>query len=237
MMDAFNHLDMKGPDPLAECRELMRAAGVDRSVVVETGAGDNRAVLDGIVERREPGLPVIYMYRGKPVRPVVEREGVIGLRAGGKLLEGEPGWLGDLAAAGRWLLPHADPGIGTLTRQLGRIRAKYPRLNIYVPHIGWPVRGSAMDPDWPAAMEMLGRMGVTLGVSALTAFSKAPFPHDELRRMTLPALRHFRPDRLVAATDYPYVEKARYADYLALVCQWIRDVHPSWSDDNALLVG
>jgi predicted TIM-barrel fold metal-dependent hydrolase len=238
MIDAFVHLDMSAADPAADLRARMRDTGADRALVVETGAGDNRAVLDGILELRDPSLPVVYMYRGQPLQPLLKHEGFAGIRATSKLLEGNPAWLGQLAASGRWLVPHAESGIGLLARQLRDIAGARPELKVCVPHLGWPRRGGRDDPDWPEAVKILAALDrVIFGVSAMTAFTREWFPHPGLRRLIEPALRRFGPARLVAATDYPYVDKVNYPRYLALARQWILDAWPNWSDDDALRIG
>jgi len=238
MIDAFVHLEMSAPDPLADLKARMREGGADRALVVETGAGDNRAVLDRILELRDPTLPVIYMYRGQDLTPLLKHDGFAGIRATSRMLEGNPGWLKALEASGRWLIPHAESGLAVLARQLREIVRERPRLKVCVPHLGWPRRSGRDDPDWPAAAEMLaGLERVVFGVSAMTAFTNEWFPHPSLRRLVEPALRSFGSARLVAATDYPYVDKANYPRYLALARQWIVDIWPGWTDENMLRIG
>jgi Amidohydrolase len=224
MMDAYTHLDMSASDPIGDLQQRMNAAHVHRALIVETWGKENRPCLEALAASPSPRFRVAWCFRpdegalrpellaSRPFRALRVRTADIGK-------------LGPLAhtleSAGRWLLPHAESGIGALARQLVPLAARHPGLQIFLPHLGWPRRDGANDEDWHASVSTLSTLPhMIVGISAIAHFSWQPFPHADVE----PFARHLRevfpPESIVPASDYPLFEKHRYADYMKLAEDW-----------------
>jgi hypothetical protein len=241
-LDGYFHLDAGAPDPLADLEQRLATAQIERVLVVETWAGKEKGFLDQLAAR-PPGpadtRPVAYCFRGgteAAVAPVIQLPAVRALRFKTADLESAPAWVAEqLENSRRFLLCHGELGAGRLARAVAAIAARHPALRIYIPHLGWPRRDKADDPDWPAAIAALGALpNVVLGVSGLASFSRIPFPHDDMQPLAQRAIEVFGPGRLIAATDHPYIEKRRYSEYYHLSRKWISARWPDWSDCHAL---
>jgi len=113
-----------------------------------------------------------------------------------------------------------------------KVVERTPGLQIYVPHLGWPVQDKAEDPEWEGAMAALWQIPrLVVGISAIPHFSRRPFPHTDVEEYAERLREVFGPGRLVAASDYPLMEKGRYTDYMHLAEQWIRRAHPGAASD------
>jgi predicted TIM-barrel fold metal-dependent hydrolase len=243
MIDCYTHLDMASVSPVDDMHARMAAAGLDRALAVETWSGANRSILEELeaVELEGAGdaqFRVAYCYREQArnqLRAWLGRPRVVALRVKTSHLQNEPDWIGLLAESDRYLLVHADKGVGALARLLPAISARWPDLRIYVPHLAWPRRQGQDDPDWRPALEVLTRIPrLVLGISALAHFSLQPFPHDDVRRLAQSTLAVFGPHQVVAGSDYPLFDRDRYPEYMALATRWILDAHPAWSDSGIL---
>jgi hypothetical protein len=232
VIDYYTHLDMESANPVADLRARMRAGGVVHALVVEMWNGANYEAMRGLRERGEKWCSLAFCLR-EPFPQNFERGAI--LRVLTSHLEKPGPWLKTLVSRGGLLLPHADRGIGPLTAALKPLIETYPKLRVYVPHLGFPTRDKRPDPAWPLAIEWLSkRANVILGVSALAHFSAQEWPHEDIRLMLESRLRAFGPGRLVTGTDYPYLDKPRYGAYLALAHDWIRRWWPSWSEPDIL---
>lgn len=241
MIDAYFHLDGSAADPLEDLEQRLASAKVRRVLVVETWAGTERTVLDRLVG--PPGIgaedrSVAFCFRGQSeseLSALLDRPAVRAIRARTEQLEAAPSWLAALEDSGRMLLCHGEAGIGRLARALGLIATRHPRLRIYVPHLGWPRRDKADDPEWAACIGSIAAIpNVMLGISALAHFSRTPYPHEDFRPIAQAAIDSLGPERLVAATDYPHIEKSRYAESYHLARTWITKCWPEWNDKHVL---
>ncbi len=229
MIDAYFHLCLEEADPLTDLQLRLRQANLDGAIVVETWAGEERSFLERLSDER---VRVIWCWRGSPASPalsVLDREHTLGLRFRTADLPHAKPVLERIASQGKVALVHAEAGIGPLVEQVERVIAVHPRLRVYVPHLGWPAREGKADPAWPAAVRRLVALPrVTFGVSAACAFTAEPFPHADVRDLALTAIQVFDPSRLVAATNYPHLDRARFADYWTLAVNWILSIHSAW---------
>jgi hypothetical protein len=230
-MDAFAHLDMSAPDPIADLQSRMAGAGVRRALVVETWSGDNRRCLGKLANPTLPEFRAALCYRPElDNRGFLAADRIAALRV--KTTDLAPlEKVGDaLQSSGKWLMVHAENGIGELTNELGNVARRFPTLKIYVPHLAWPRRDGVDDPDWDDAVAALSRIpGLVLGVSALAYFSREPFPHRDVEALAARAVKLFSPERLAVASDYPLFEKSLYGQYMQLAEDWVHATHPNWS--------
>jgi hypothetical protein len=230
-MDAFTHLDMSAPDPIADLQSRMAVAGVRRALVVETWSGDNRGCLDRIVDSSMPEFRVALCYRpGVDDREVLAADRIAALRVKTSDLTRLDKLGDDLRSSGKWLMVHAENGVGELANELGNVARQFPALNIYVPHLAWPRRDGMDDPDWLDSVAALSQIpGLVLGVSAIAYFSREPFPHRDVETLASQEVKLFSSERVAVASDYPLFEKNLYGQYLRLAEDWVRAVHPNWS--------
>jgi hypothetical protein len=125
-----------------------------------------------------------------------------------------------LETTGKWLLPHAEAGIRALTKGLLQLAHLHPRLPIYLPHMGWPRRDGQDDGDWVDSMAALKDCNLIGGVSAIAHFSREAFPHNDVVPFASHLLAMFGPESVVAASDYPLIEKDSYTQYMQLAGDW-----------------
>jgi len=225
MIDAYCHLDMSVPQPIADLERRMDPAGVDRALVVETWSGDNRACLQQLIASPSPRFRVAPCFR-----PDEEETGAeflsSGMVAALRVKTADLSRLGAVAAAlestGKWLLPHAESGIGALTEALLQLAASHPALPIYLPHMGWPRRDHADDHQWRESIARLSELpNLVAGISAIAHFSRESFPHSDIEPYAAHLLAAFGEESLVAASDYPLFQKDRYTQYMRLATDWI----------------
>lgn len=225
MLDAYAHLDMSLEHPLEALETCMKAAGVTRAFLIETWSGDNRPCLDQVVAFPTPQFRVALCFRPEKERfrsIFFEDEAIGGIRIRTADLEAFRPGAGALEASRKWLIPHAESGIGTLTNELLALTREFPQLRIFLPHMGWPCRDGKQDEEWNRSVsEMSALPNIVAGVSAIAHFSNAAFPHEDVRPYATRLGELFAPEALVAASDYPLFERGKYADYMKLANEWI----------------
>jgi hypothetical protein len=233
MIDAYTHLDLTVPDPIADMQMRMASARVDGALAVETWKGDNVSSLHRMLAEPTPQFRVALCYRPElhgSFPKILQSPAVMGLRARTKdmaRLQDVSTWL---QTSGKWLIPHAERGIGPLKKELLALAERTPGLQIYLPHLGWPTQDKAGDPEWEATVtELQGIPGMVVGISAISHFSREPFPHPDVERHAARLIELFGPASMVAASDYPLMEKERYTEYIQLAQAWIRRADAAWS--------
>lgn len=225
MMDAYTHLDMSVQDPMAALKQCMEEAAIDRALVVETWSGDNRWCLDRLIASPSSQFRVALCFRptdGCFGPAILEQKAVGGLRIRTADLQVFRPFATALESSQKWLVPHAEAGIGRLTTELVGLIREFPRLRIFLPHLGWPRRDGQDDKDWDESVSRLGALSnVAAGVSAISHFSRMPFPHEDVKPYAIRLREVFGSDSLFAASDYPLFETGKYTDYMNLANEWI----------------
>jgi hypothetical protein len=234
VVDAYIHLDMEHPDPIADIRDRMQTAGVASALLVETWNGANRGILEEMLHRG-PADPfrIALCYRNanaEALRRFLGRGALAGVRMSTADIAAAGDICGEIGFAGALLIAHADSGIGALCRAIVRMRERFPGTRIYVPHLGWPAKADRADVDWQAEFRELSAIpSFILGVSAIAHFSSRPFPHEDVREWALFAVSQMPAVGIAVASDYPLFEKDRYAEYMSLAREWVTSIHPEWS--------
>ena len=225
MIDAYCHLDVSVAQPLADLEQHMDSANVDHALVVETWSGDNCNCLQQLVASGSTRFRAAFCFRPDQAQSCSELlalEIVRALRVKTSDLNRLGSIAGDLQSTGKWLLPHAESGIGALGEKLLQLADLYPQLPIYLPHMGWPRRDRQDDDDWLESILKLSKLpNLIVGVSAIAHFSNDAFPHEDVAPFVSQLLETFDRESLVAASDYPLFEKHRYAQYIKLASDWI----------------
>jgi hypothetical protein len=241
MIDAYCHLDMSVAQPLADLEQRMNFASIDHALIVETWSRDNRICLQQLTASPSTRFRVAFCFRPDEARSgseLLSVEIVRALRVKTSDLNRLGSIAGDLQSTGKWLLPHAESGIGALAEKLLQLADLYPQLPIYLPHMGWPRRDRQDDDDWLESISRLSRLrNLIVGVSAIAHFSNDAFPHEDVAPFASKLLEIFGPESLVAASDYPLFEKHRYAHYIELAGDWIEGVKPPGYRFEANLFG
>lgn len=241
MIDAYCHLDMCAEQPISDLMWRMDAAGIDRAFVVETWSGDNRACLQQLITSPSTRFRVAPCFRPDEVQSGAEflsLEMVRALRVRTHDLHRLGSIATTLESTGKWLLPHAESGIGALTKELVRVADLHPGLLIYLPHMGWPRREQQDDKGWRESLSILSRLpNLVVGISAIAHFSREGFPHNDVAPFAAHLLETFGRESLVAASDYPLFEKDRYAQYMQLADDWITSGNPCGHRFEASLFG
>lgn len=238
MTDSYTHIDLTSADPVGDLRSKMAAGGILRALVVETLNGDNRDQLVTISNARPSQFRLAFCYRPESADSAsrfMADPWVVALRVRTAQLEENTAWIVELETSGRYLLIHAESGIAALVRNARAVAAAHPRLRIYVPHLGWPRNEKKDDPLWRESVHALHAIpNAIIGISSLLTFSREPFPHPDVHAFARELIQLFGPSRLVAGSDFPFIDKPRYAGYVRLAHQWIRSIWPQWSDSAAI---
>lgn len=224
MMDAYTHLDMSVQHPMIALERCMDEAAIDHALLVETWSGDNRSCLDRLIASPSSRFRVALCFHpDEQLEPAVfEQKAVGGIRIRTADLHAFRPFAGALESSQKWLIPHAEAGIGRLTTALLDLIHEFPQLRIFLPHMGWPRRDERNDEDWHESVSRLGALpNVVAGVSAIPHFSRAPFPHEDIKPYAIRLREVFGPDSLFAASDYPLLEAGKYVDYMNLAIEWI----------------
>jgi hypothetical protein len=103
------------------------------------------------------------------------------------------------------LVAHAPGGAGLHAGQLIAWAERYPRLRVFMPHLGWPLTAQgAATPDWAGGLRRLAQCErVYAGLSALYFYSRQPPPFEDAFGCARAVLEAFGPQRCVLAGDYP----------------------------------
>jgi hypothetical protein len=225
MIDAYCHLDMSVEHPIADLERRMDVAGIDRALIVETWSGDDRACLQQLISSPSPRFRVAFCFRPDRSQPGAEclsSEIVGALRVRTADLHRLGAVAAKLESNGKWLLPHAESGIGALTAEVTWIASLHRELLIYLPHMGWPRRDHHDDHGWRESIVTLSKLSnLVVGISAIAHFSRDSFPHSDVAQFAAQLRAIFGAKSLVAASDYPLFEKDRYAQYMQLAADWI----------------
>jgi predicted TIM-barrel fold metal-dependent hydrolase len=225
MMDAYTHLDMSAPSPMAALERWMDEAAIDRALIVETWSQDNRSCLDRLITSPLPRFRVALCFRAADTRfnpALLEQEAVGGVRIRTTDLQAFRPFAEALESSKKWLIPHSEAGIGKLTSELVGLIGDYPDLRVFLPHMGWPRHNEQNDEDWHESVSRLSRLpNVVAGISAISHFSCTSFPHEDIKPFAVRLHELFGSDLLFAGSDYPLFETGRYADYMRLAIEWI----------------
>ena len=233
MIDAYTHLDLACADPIADMQARMADAGIESALTVETWKADNLSWLHQMMAEPSPQFRVALCFRpvlDQQFPGILQNPAVLGLRARTEdmaQLQDVAMWL---QTSGKWLIPHAENGIGPLKKELLVLAQRTPGLQIYLPHLGWPTQDKVEDPEWEAAIsELVEIPGMVVGISAVAHFSREPFPHADVEPFAARLIGMFGPASVVAASDYPLMDKDRYTQYMQLAQDWIRRADARWS--------
>lgn len=224
MIDAYCHLDMSAAQPIADLGRRMDAASVDRALIIETWSGDNRLCLHQLIASSSARFRVAPCFRPEDPQSsseLLSKDMVRGLRVKTEDLNRLGAIAAMLQSMGKWLVPHAESGIGKLARELLQLADLHPQLRIYLPHMGWPRRDQQDDGDWLASISSLRKLpNIMAGISAMAHFSRDAFPHNDLAPFASHLLATFGRELLVPASDYPLFEKDKYTQYMQLASDW-----------------
>ncbi|MEU1055920.1 amidohydrolase family protein [Streptomyces sp. NPDC005876] len=219
---------------VADLAPEARAAGVDRTVLVQTvTVPDETPELLALADAHDLIAGVVGWT--DLTRPdVAERLAELRALPGGRYLKGvrhqvqgepDPGWLlrPDVL---RGLAAVADAGLGydlvVLPHQLPacvRAAAALPQLTFVLDHLGKPpIADGALEP-WATRLRALAALPNT--VAKLSGLLTEAGPHhtaDDLRPYVTVALEAFGPDRLMYGSDWPVcTARAPYGETLRLV--------------------
>jgi predicted TIM-barrel fold metal-dependent hydrolase len=138
---------------------------------------------------------------------------------------------------------HAPGGIGTHAARIAGWVAQYPRLRVFIPHLGWPCTAQGVPtPGWAAGMRALAACDrVFCGLSALYFFSHHGLPFEDSFEFVQAALQAFGPMHCVLAGDYPMtLERCTYTQVWEALAQAVADpaaLEQAWAKTPAQLWG
>lgn len=233
MIDAYTHLDMSVSDPITDFQSKMASAGIDCALAIETWSGLNFPCLERIVKLNIHEFRVAPCFRPEAALPPMDflrKEAVFGLRVKTADFSRLGNVAGFVESSKKWLVAHAENGIGMLTSELLSLRNQHPQLCVYVPHLGWPRCDGMDDKNWMDSLTTLSRIrGVVVAISAIAHFSREPFPHSDVAPFAFHLLKLFRSESVVVGSDFPMFDTNRYAEYMKLATDWIHRNVEKWS--------
>jgi predicted TIM-barrel fold metal-dependent hydrolase len=234
----------------------MDKAGIDRAVVVSVDH-EPRYLLECLegYPARFHGIGVVDPVDPDPAETFrrLHTAGVQGMRTGMLAAAGRSGLherarelLGSLEAVGAalWFYGRSDQ-----LPALGAAAAAFPRLPIVLNHLAFFPDGYGVDAHGnrtissdlpPATLGCVrdlaaGHPNVMVVISGQYAFSREPFPHDDLAETTRLIVEAFGPERCLWGSDHPASDgSATYREILSLPRRHL----PSLSDsDLAWIMG
>ena len=223
IVDSYAHVSCRKYRPVEPLLEEMRGAGVDAAVLVQPlGDYDNGYLEEALA--RHPGRfqAVGLADRGLANLPArvgaLLQGGISGLRATPDFLKAD-GAVEALAAADGVLLTHLPDGIGVHAAELASIAARFPKLRIFIPHLGWPQVNGKATPGWKEGVAALSTYpSISAGISALYYYSQQPAPHKDTWPWIEFLLQTFGPERCMCGSDFPLLlDTGSYGDYSALL--------------------
>ena len=224
MIDGYTHVDMSTPRPLEDLRRRMESARVTGAFVVETWNGENYACIQQLIKKPSMQFRGAFCFRSNRQRKAfkdLQNPSIAGLRARTVDLAQLGSLAESLEESGKWLVAHAESGIGTLRDGLLRLSERHPTLRIYVPHLGWPCQDRQSDRDWNTAMRDLSSLSSCIvGISAIAAFLSEPYPHRDIHEFAIRLHELFGAQRTTIGSDYPLCQKDMYSQYMSLARQW-----------------
>jgi hypothetical protein len=233
MIDAFTHLDSTCADPIADMQARMAQAEVASALAVETWKGDNLPWLHQMISTPFSQFRVVPCFRpeeGQPPLSLLQNRMVAGLRVRTADLHRLQQEVVYMESSGKWLVTHAENGIGPLRDELLALIRRTPHVHVYLPHLGWPRQNKIDDKEWEAAVSDFRTIpGMVVGISAIPHFSREPFPHTDVEPFATRLIEQFGAASIVAASDYPMFEKTLYADYMHLAQAWVCRADARWS--------
>jgi L-fuconolactonase len=200
----------------------MDGAGVDAAVLVQPlDDFDNRYLQEALARYpgrfKAVGLVDLRAVDGPGrIAALIERGGMCGIRATADFLNMSRA-VEALAEADGVLLTHLPSGISAHAEGLAAIAERFPRLRIFVPHLGWPKINRNATPWWKETFSMLSSYPqISVGISALHYYSETPPPHEDTWSWIEFVLKKFGPERCMCGSDFPLLlEIDRYQDYIA----------------------
>ena len=228
--------------PVEALLDEMSAAGVDRCVLVPLSPHDqylreclrrHRGVFAGVGVHDPASRSPADDYRRR-----VDESGLQGLRVHDLEPPGTFALLETLAEAGHVLWCYVPaPQFALLDRMLGSL----PGLKVVLNHLGFPVP-PAFEPDehgrpdiptplppptLPAVRGLARHPGVHVMLSGQYAFSRQPFPHDDLVEVVRALYGAYGAERMLWASDFPWIRaEPGYARQLELVDHALPDLTP-----------
>ena len=231
MIDAYTHLDLSVPDPIADFQARMSSTGVKKALAVEMWSGANFPLLETIAHSRLRQFRIVPCFRPEKRLPdpeLLSDQCLVGVRVKTADISHLEPVASSLEQSQKWFVAHAEKGIGHLVHELVHLRGRHPGLRLYVPHLGWPCDQQTDDPEWVDAMTALSRFpGTVVGISAIAHFSREPYPHKDVRKFVSRIAELFPAENIVPGSDYPMMEKEQYAKYMELAAEWVPAVSDS----------
>lgn len=234
----------------AQLGHVLAAHGVVHALVVGPNSGygtDNRCLLDTLA--RHPDR-----YRGIAIVPTdASRADLAALKDGGVV-----GVFLGAAQHGVERFAAIDPLLRELAEldlyaqvqaredQLVALRPALERsgVKVIVDHCGRPNVAAGIDqPGFRALLEMAGNGRTFVKFSGHFRFSAQPHPYADTRPYVAALLDAFTPDRMVWASDWPFLrppERLDYGPLLELVAEWLprpEDRQRLWWDTPRRLFG
>lgn len=209
IVDSYAHVGLKKYRPIEHLVEQMEQAGVDRAVLVQPLGDLDNSYLRSILEQypgrfKTVGLADVNSYDVQSeLRLLLETWGFGGVRATAEALT-DSKLASALAALDGVLVLHLPDGIGQHLDRLTALAEHFPRLRVFVPHLGWPQANGQETSKWKEAVTALARYpGFAMGISALHHFSARAFPHEDTWPWMELAVEAFGPERCMCGSDFP----------------------------------
>ena len=225
----------------------MRVAGVDRAILVPPTIDRDRNdyVIEAVREH-----PDRFAIMGRVPLKAADKDllkgwrnqpGMLGVRLTFHRDVDRP-WITDGTAD--WFWPEAERhGIPVMVHaperlaEVGAIAARHPGLTLIVDHMGF-ARATVDDKTGPAAERMIALArypNVCVKVSALPAFTTAPYPFRNLREPLRQVIEAFGPRRAFWASDITRIPKS--CTYRQVVTHFTEELDFLSADDLAWIMG
>jgi L-fuconolactonase len=213
VIDGYCHCGLSKYEPIERVREVMAAAGVSRSVLVQhLGEFDNSYIGSIVQQDPEHFAGVLLVdHRSPDVVPQLQRLRATRLFRGVRLtteaLSAKPELFSVGGNLGLVIVLYSPQGIGSHISWLIEQLEFAPFTQLVVTHLGNPsVDGQSVAESATDVFRLSQFANVYLQVSGMKMF--CPFPHEPLYPLIAQALEKFGAARLIWGSNYPVVGTA-----------------------------
>jgi predicted TIM-barrel fold metal-dependent hydrolase len=161
------------------------------------------------------------------VKRRIEAAGAHGLRVFDLGLD--VGLLEWMAAEGLKLWAYLQPPD---LERLGAILETLPELAVVLNHLAFPYSAPSPvpPPTWPAASNLARFPNVHVMFSGQYAFSRRPYPHEDLIEYAEMVYERYGAERMLWASDFPFAKPA-YGQLLELIDRFFPELDPGERSD------
>lgn len=228
IIDAYAHCSRKKYLPIEVLEEASAGADIDGTLLIQHEGEFDNSYLASIVAKSLDRYKAVCLVDTRDKDAAQRLEGLldgsalgvafVGARMTRNMIDEGTECLEMLDKHKGTIVLHLPDGIDRHLKLIEHIARTYPRMTIYVPHLGWPVVNGKPSADWRVAVRQLSDIEqIVFGLSAIHHFSATAFPYEDIWPHVQHVVKTMGAQRTVWASDFPLLlEGATIEKYLRL---------------------